>query len=283
MEVSYLALLDQKPTLSGIDFTEKQPPENSLGARFLATLKKDDISPENIESLSNDFHDFLKKEGWTWAPMVGGNNLSAGAKLLDGDLKSGECATPAHALAYLIKAAPPYGFGLEGEATVKTFTGSQGKGFISKHDTPLPGLSSNIKRMQGGVVDGFYFWENHKVVEYGGKFYDPNYRKSYIQLADMASAEITLEKEKIRLRDMSDYNPLNPWGILLKWGIPRLAALKISDLFYGNTHSITLYSATSTTTPAISGYYIEWTQVWGNPAAALKEIYGPILKNPLVR
>ena len=44
--------------------------------------------------------------------------------------------------------------------------------------------------MDESLPSGFYKWENHKVVAYGGKFYDPSYGCQYENLADMVCLEI---------------------------------------------------------------------------------------------
>jgi hypothetical protein len=45
-------------------------------------------------------------------------------------------------------------------------------------------------RLDESLPSGLYKWENHKVVAYGGKFYDPSYGCQYENLADMVCLEI---------------------------------------------------------------------------------------------
>jgi len=99
----------------------------------------------------------------------------------------------------LMIAPPPFGLGIPiADVEVKTFVGKLVRGnkvgFVAHHPTDsVLALPPNV--VSGGIVDdalspGFYKWENHKVVAYGGKLFDPSYGCQYENLEDMVYLEV---------------------------------------------------------------------------------------------
>lgn len=287
--------------MNGVTFPnanfDDAPAGNSWGAEFLKKCKKASAHPGSEMNRVNEiFHGFLKGKGWRWDPGGAGASYVAGARLLDGSRTSGECAYPAYALAFLIDAPYPYGFYKfkpknkndkkkpKNDASVETYRGLHNRGFISNHANALDGPQPNITQSNGNMLQGYYFWGNHKVVKYKNKFYDPNYKAIYTSLAGMAVASLQSVRDNVRLRDMRDYNPLSPWGLLLGWGLPRLTVLKLSDVLFGTTHRINVVKAVNVQDQNVAGYYIEWEEGWRRPDYGGRgTIYGPLAQNPLVR
>jgi hypothetical protein len=282
MPTTYTAAMSGSTDLADADFTDA-PPGGSLGATFLQECGQAHASPAaNMTNVNTMFHNFLAAQGWTWAPEGAGNSYLAGAALLDGTTTAGECGFPAYALALLVNAPAPYGFGTGG-ATVRSYSGANREGFIARHAHPLPGPTPNITKPDGLVLNNYYYWGNHKVVELGGHFYDPNLRADYPNLAGMAEGSLQTVRQNVRLRDLKDYNPSSPWGLLLAWGLPRLTLLKISDVIFGTTHTITVTRTTVGADMAVAGHYIEWSERFALPAGGREHIYGPLPHSPLVR
>jgi hypothetical protein len=282
MPTTYQQALGGNANLNQANFNDS-PPQTSPGRQFVWSCRVSNVTPiNNINQVNTRFHQFLVNRGWIWNPSVAGASYNAGARLLDGTVNQGECGFPAYALAYIINAPQPYGFGVGG-ANVVTYSGLHNIGFISNHANALPGPQPNIIRPQGGVLPGFYYWDNHKVVHFNGQFYDPNYGSVYPAIGSMAVASLQLVRQNVRLRDLENYNPLSPWGVLLGWGLPRLAALKFSDFIFGTTHTISVVQAVNVVNPAVNGYYIEWVENWAIPMGGRGNIYGPMPRSPLVR
>lgn len=280
MPVSYEQALGGNVILAQANFGDVPRP-GSPGRRFLTQCLLAGATPaNNMLQVNSLFHQFLAGRAWTWNPAVPGASYTAGARLLDGAVNAGECGYPAYALAYLINAPPPYGFGVGGAAVV-TYNGQHNQGFISNHANALPGPQPNITRPQGGTLPAYYYWDNHKVVQFQNQYYDPNYRAVYVNPAAMAAADLQLVRQGVRLRDLENYNPLSPWSFLLGWGLPRLAALKVSDLAFGTAHDISVYRAIGAA--PVSGYYMEWVERWVRPGGMRGTIYGPFAHSPLVR
>ncbi|WP_236200108.1 hypothetical protein [Pseudomonas pseudonitroreducens] len=283
--MSYQNVLNGAVNLAAANFNGP-PAVASLGRQFVMSCLLARLTPANhMVQINNRFHQFLSNRGWRWEPGVAGASYIAGARLLDGTVTQGECGFPAYALAYLIQAPPPYGFGMGiGSASVITYRGTNNSGFISDHANALPGPQPNITSPAGAPLAGFYYWANHKVVQYAGQIYDPCYNAVYATPAGMAAASLLTVRQRARLRDLENYDPASPWGLLLGWGLPRLTALKISDLLWGNSHTITVTQAVNVTDNAVNGHFIEWDEQWARPGLAGRgNIYGPIPHNPLVR
>lgn len=282
MTKTYEQVLGGQNNLANVRFDD-MPATGSPGRQFVWGCRRANITPlTGMGQLNTRFYQWLAQRGWTWDPGVPGNSYLAGARVLDGVVNRGECAYPAYALAYMINAPQPYGFGVGG-ASVVTFSGANAAGFISNHAGALQGPQPNITRPEGGALPGYYYWANHKVVQYGGQYYDPNYNAVYAMPAGMAAASLQVVRQNARLRDLADYNPLSPWGLLLGWGLPRLLAQGTSDLLFGNTHTITVQQTTVGAHPAVAGYYIEWSENWALPRGGRGNIYGPKIANPLAR
>lgn len=278
MPNTYESILKGRTTLAGVQFPEEGPNRNSVGAKFLRKIGRFFGRTPPIVVLNCMFNEFLRTRGWRWVPTTSGDSLIAGARLLDGRINSGECGFVANALVYLINAPRPWGFGID-NASCSRYSGENNCGFISEHgSSALPGVQPNIVRPDGNNLRGYYLWNNHKVVEYGHLNYDPCYNKVYHNPNEMADATLTLVRQRVRLRDLSDYDFRNP----LKW--PKLLGLKISDLYWSNTHRINIYQASGNDSN-VTGYYIEWSEewrTWGGPAG-IGHYYGPYRQNPLVR
>ncbi len=98
---------------------------------------------------------------------------------------------------------PPFGLGISPDLfTYTIYNGGEklkgaSPGFISFH--PRDGclnLMPNVYTRTGGVLDEtlnghtFYFWGNHKVIQYKDKFFDPTYGCQYAEAKDMAAMTI---------------------------------------------------------------------------------------------
>jgi hypothetical protein len=284
MPTTYAALLDGNENLSAARYGDHQPFENSRGRRFLRHCEDQGLDPaQNLVTVAEAWHDFLANEGWTWNTDFPCETYNYGARLLDGTAGRGDCGYPAYGLALLLNAPDPWGFGL-GNATVARYDGQNHDGFIAAHLTPLPGLAANVTRPNGTLLQGFYLWDNHKVVAHGGHFYDVSYRQHRNALAGLAPASLRVVRENVRLRDLENYNPKSLWGFTLGWGLPRLAMLKLSDVASNNSHTITVFQATNVTNGALNGWYIQWEESWGWRGNGFRpSYYGPYTRSPLVR
>jgi len=283
---TYAELLDGNENLNAPRYGEHQPHDDSLGQRFLAHCEHQDLDPaQDLVAVANAWHDFLAIEGWTW-DVVGARSVctsyNGASRLLDGTQIRGDCGFPAYALALLLNVPAPWGFGIEG-ARVATYDGEDGDGFLAPHQTTFR-LAGNVTRPNGNLLQGFYLWDNHKVVERGGHFYDVSYRRNHNALAALASASLRVERENVRLRDLENYNPTSPWGLAIGWGLPRLAMLKLSDVAFNTSHGITVFRATHVANNALAGFYIQWEEYWGwRSTAGRASYYGPFTRSPLVR
>ncbi len=233
-----------------------------------------------MAGVNTRFHQYLVQSGWQWAPGIAGNSLRRGAELLDGTANQGECGYVANALAYLINAPAPYGFGVGG-AEVFRYTGSKHKGFISPLANALPGLQPNINLPVGGTLNGYYFWDNHKVVKFNGRYYDPCYNTVYDYCGLMTAASLN-ERKQVRLRDLAKYDPYNPFTL----GAFRLAFQKAQDLVFNTTHTITVFHTENVHDATVDGYYMDWSSSWktiGDRQYWDLGFTGPLAENPLVR
>lgn len=283
MTTTYVNALGGQNNLNNVPNVNDAPGAGSRGRRFLLQCAMTNTHPNaNMGQVNTAFHNFLRTTGWQWAPGVPGASFTAGARLLDGAVHAGECGFPAYALAYLINAPHPYGFGVGG-AQVVTYSGANAQGFISDHQGALPGPADNITRPAGGTLPNYYLWDNHKVVQVGNNFYDPSYNRVYVAAAGMAAASLQTIRQNVRLRDISTYNPYSLWSLSVVYGLPRLMALKSSDVLFGTTHQITLLQATNVVQVALTGWYLEWVENWNRPIGGRGTIYGPYTANPLVR
>ncbi len=153
-----------------------------------------------VEQLFEAFCDHFHTTGnWTW---TGGRVTPAAAAILDGDdgAKVGQCQALAAALRFLATARKPYGLDI-GSTRLGSFgkgdglyTGRYQAGFFSEHPVGgilglLPNVYEPLDRLPTPTsrLAPLYGWENHKVLKYGGRYYDPSYRKQYTQLSDMAA------------------------------------------------------------------------------------------------
>ncbi|HWM93289.1 MAG TPA: hypothetical protein VN493_21180 [Thermoanaerobaculia bacterium] len=165
-----------------------------------ATMKG--ISVFNTLGMKNLLQEF-QQAGWTWNPGAAGRGLMCGKAWLDyqvGTGHGGECGWIGWALHTLLITPKPYGFGIpaaqcpireySGEATA----GNNGYGFVADH--ALGGhfnLGANVSTsLNPAVLTPFYYWGDHVVVEYLGRFWDPSYNKSYANITDMAAYRCAL-------------------------------------------------------------------------------------------
>ncbi len=156
------------------------PDKNTLSTLPGYVMMTKHPAPGNFADLYARFVDFTRTDRrCIWNPQV---SAGGGAPLLDGNKFAGECALFANNLAVLAYAPTPYGLGIaQAQVNVTHYSGLYKKGFVSAHPSlGVLGLRSNFRDR-----DDMYFWANHKVVSYGGRFYDPSYDKVYNALTDM--------------------------------------------------------------------------------------------------
>lgn len=141
---------------------------------------------------------------------------------LDGDRTSGECAILANAFWALWACPKPFGLGKTGALLVDFNNDDEDDGFISPHP---PGgirtLGPNIVHPFGELGDArncLYAWGNHKVISFGGRFYDPSYRTIYDDTSEMVAFEYTgrdqmINGERITQIRATAANPARGWKI----------------------------------------------------------------------
>jgi hypothetical protein len=103
-------------------------------------------------------------------------------------------------------------------------------------------------------------------MSFRGAYYGACYDKTYSTLPEMAVGSLQLVRANVRLRDLHDYTGLT--------GRLRFIGLKISDLYWSNSHDIRVCRVQGAADPAVNGYYIGWGQNW--KAGGFKaEWFGP--------
>jgi hypothetical protein len=125
---------------------------------------------------------------WTWNP---GPKTPGGGDVLDGVGAYGQCASFVRGLHLLATAPKPYGLDLGNQIEIVRYNGFLNAGFISPHAGTHFGLQSNV--LTPGVASTFaplYYWDNHYVIKYLGRFYDPSYDEEYTSLDEMATYEL---------------------------------------------------------------------------------------------
>jgi len=206
------------------------------------------ISEDNMKLLMVNFRHQLKATGWKWFPPTAGRD---GAKVLDGDVHEGECAFLAKAFELLLNLPDPAGCQVTTAAEMVSYTGAEKVGFIADHPGPEFGLLHNTTL----TVDNHrksYNWDNHKVVKYGGKFYDVCYNKVYSDLADMALVNLKSKTERKRVGPAYVRGPMT-----------------------GQIGDIVIYKGESSN-HLYAGYYYEWfdglqTQMTGPHDSAIPD------------
>ena len=139
--------------------------------------------------------------GMTWQGSSGGGT---GHPFLDGKKKRGECLMFARALKILASSPEPYGLNLKGVGFV-SYSGPNKMGFVSAHD--VKGVVKLRPNVEG---ENLYFWANHKVVTYAGRFYDPMYNKVYNSTKDMVAYAVMENEAEI---DGATYYPTEDMSI----------------------------------------------------------------------
>ena len=180
------------------------PVENLPGMKILNTMPK----PTNFLQLFNTFVTFIHHpgNGYTWDGRIKGGSAY---KLLDGDVKSSECATFANAFMMLVWAPKPFGLQLpKGEVELQSYSGISKLGFVSTH--PVGGVMGLQSNVAGGL---YYVWDNHKVVKYQNRLYDVMYNTSYGQKEDMVQYQILENEVTLTPPDVvqqTTYHPAEP-------------------------------------------------------------------------
>ena len=278
-ERTYKSVLGGNENLNAVNFDAHYPRANLWGQRFLTACNNALLTPmAHMAQISTGMHNALRVRNWTWVPVGAGGSYTAGGQLLDEERNAGECAFVPYALAYLVNAPSPWGFGAR-RAVVERYRGKHEEGFISLHANNLPGPQPNIVQPNGQTLPGYYLWENHKVVCYNAHYYDACYNVHHANLADMDRASLQLIRAGVRLRDLRDYD----YGRL--WSAARLAGTVVSDWLWWNRHTVDVYQAQGMD-PVVTGYYLRWTQSWWtiHSGSDMSETwYGPYPVNLLVR
>jgi hypothetical protein len=206
------------------------------------------ISEANMKLLMVNFRHQLKVAGWKWFPPKAGQQ---GGKVLDGDVTEGECAYLAKAFQLILNLPDPAGCQVNAEAEFVSYSGVGGAGFIADHPGDEFGLSHNMTM----AVDNHrktYNWDNHKVVKYGGKYYDVCYNNVYSQLSDMALVVLQDKKERKGVGPAYTQGPM-----------------------VGQIGDIAIYKGVATN-HTYAGYYYEWfdglkTQMTGPHDSAIPD------------
>lgn len=155
-------------------------------------------NPQTFQALFSVFVQFFQGM-WTWNP---GAHTPAHGALLDGAQTYGQCLGLSRELCLLATAPAPYGLGLSpAHVVLTTYKGQFNNGFVSRH--PVAGafsLRSNVEAIPANApgapppnsppADQLYFWCNHVVVQYQGRYYDPSYGLIYNTLAAMAEYHV---------------------------------------------------------------------------------------------
>ncbi|HEV2394257.1 MAG TPA: hypothetical protein VG146_18045 [Verrucomicrobiae bacterium] len=182
----------------------------TLGGAVMAKAKQQNWkSPGHLPEITHEFYEQLMAFNWKWTPSRSCGDLKKAAAILDGDMYHAECQAAANAFKLLLETKAPYGFGLAdvklkvyvGE---KAMTGAEANGPTGEHARRAPnsnggfysmhplagvhGLKPNVFDVQTNKLAPVYAWTDHKVVEYGGRFYDVCYDAIYGQAVDMAIA-----------------------------------------------------------------------------------------------
>jgi hypothetical protein len=151
------------------------------------------IGVADFEHLFPAFCDFFHgQDNWTW---VGKTLTPSAPMILDGEAKTGQCLALASALRLLAMTRKPFGLGIP-DVDLGRFTKSDGlyygryqQGFLSEH--PIGGILNllpnvyeplNALPKPASRLAPLYLWENHKVLKYNGKFYDPSYLRRSVDL-----------------------------------------------------------------------------------------------------
>lgn len=128
---------------------------------------------------------------WSWNP---GPKTPQGAEVCDGVGMFGQCAAFARGLHFLARCPKPYGLALGAhDVEVVRYNGALSQGFISPHDGIHFGLAANVLRpgtAHAPEIEPLYYWDNHYVVKYLGRHFDPSYNLEYGDLSEMATYEI---------------------------------------------------------------------------------------------
>jgi hypothetical protein len=161
----------------------------------------------NMTQITGAFYLELVSAGWRWTPAKSCGSKEQAAKLLDGEMVHAECQAVARAFEMLLQAPAPNGFGAAG-AKMVTYSGDEQligadngqptapsvkrsavRGFYSRHPIlGIHGLMPNVYDPAVGRITDLYRWDDHKVVELAGKYWDVCYNASYTFLQQMAVA-----------------------------------------------------------------------------------------------
>lgn len=174
--------------------------DNLPGVKIMKTVGP----PAGFKQLFDAFAAYIHQpaSNFTWNGSAPGGSAY---KLLDGDTNSTECATYANAFMMLCWAPKPYGLGLsKAEFSLTSYSGESKKGFVSNH--PTVGVIRLLPNVAGQAL---YFWANHKVIAYQGRFHDVMYKTSYANKEDMAVYQV-MENEA-EMGDATFY-PCEPVG-----------------------------------------------------------------------
>ena len=193
--------------------TETDAWANSLGGKVMAKASSNSWTPvNNMTQITDAFYKELVNFEWIWTPSNKESKNEFAAKMLDGKMTHAQCALPVKAFIMLLTTKAPHGFGLQGgDVKLATYKGMEAciganngtpessvaiveapcntRGFYSAHpETGVHGLKPNILDPKSQKTINLYGWENHKVVEYKGRYWDVCYNKSYTTLQEMAVA-----------------------------------------------------------------------------------------------
>ncbi|HEV3331576.1 MAG TPA: hypothetical protein VG096_11375 [Bryobacteraceae bacterium] len=184
---------DYKIKNAGTAFAGSNLPGVAIMKSLQALLRPGDTTDMKVEGLFRVYVEYSRSHNWKWS----GGGACGTPKILDAVQPPLECQAFAVGLMMLMIAKPPFGLGIPiADVDRPTFVGDLVKankvGFVAHHPSDgVLDLPPNVHALKvDTLTPGYYVWANHKVVSYGGKFFDPSYGCQYAKLADMVYLKI---------------------------------------------------------------------------------------------
>lgn len=180
----------------------------TLGGKVMHAATTGNWAPAtHMTQITDAFYRELVAAGWRWTPSKSCGSIEQAAKLLDGEMVHAECQVAARAFELLMQSPAPNGFGVAaakmvtysgnelligadgGQPTAESVKRDATRGFYSRHPIlGVHGLPANVYDPADGRITNLYRWDDHKVVELNGRYWDVCYNASYVFLNDMAVA-----------------------------------------------------------------------------------------------
>lgn len=178
----------------------QNPPRDACDGTTILTLA--DASSGGRADFNALFHAYIdfgnNTRHWVWNGTGGGWDRFG---LLDQARITGECKLFVANFWLLARSPRPYGLGIVATQLPDIplpYTGAAAQGFVSAHNGVFYGLGPNVHPAANYRDVPLYLWDNHKVLSYQGRFWDPCYRATYNQLQDMARYQLTGQMFRLR-------------------------------------------------------------------------------------